>query len=126
MRRCANAACGKVIDPVRVAAHNTRFCDDRCRAAAWKRRTGYGRATPPARPRASGIQLSYRKASDELTVALADGRYGWSVEGLQRAREHANAILRPALSDRQRAQLDARESSRPVVVTSENEGNNDA
>jgi hypothetical protein len=114
--RCQNVACWRVLDPVR-AAHGAKSCDSRCRAAAWKQRTGYGRGdSRPApvvaregrshasRSGPSGLTVSYRKAVGVVTDLLVH-EAGWDAgpaEGV------AEAWLRGALSEGQRARLDAR------------------
>jgi hypothetical protein len=116
MTRCANPACRKVLDPVRVAKTGARVCNDRCRAAAWKTRVAYGRHDvvsrangSQARNKPSGAQVSYFKAREAIARRL--GGPSWNENALSRNYWlcEASDALRPALSDRQRAQLDARE-----------------
>jgi hypothetical protein len=157
---CDNRDCRRVLDPARVASNGAKTCDDRCRAAAWKQRTGYGRNTVPSESRShgytgaicdgcggdvsqsgdvhsegcpvfsaqlaraievadeatarrrrkpSGVQVSYRKAVEALAGALM--RHG-EANDISEAREAAVIVLRPALSERQRKQLEDRESER--------------
>jgi hypothetical protein len=106
--RCANPACRKELDPERVRKYGARTCNGRCRAAAWKTSVGYGRPArangPVGRRKESGVQASYRRAVASLSAWLQ--AQGWDAED---AETEAARVLRPALSDRQRAQLDARE-----------------
>lgn len=113
---CDNADCRKVLDPKRVRVHGAKTCDDKCRAAAWKQKTGYGRPRKRAngKQKASGLQLSYRKAQ----AALVDHLLGSSLDGVDWAEAAAARacaltmaaeILRPALSEKQRKQLEARQ-----------------
>lgn len=109
---CRLRSCRRVLDPRRVRVYGATACNEKHRVAAWKIENNYG-AHPGARnggrPRASGLQISWGKAVDELARAL----------GAQRGLPHDDAymqrmarnILRPALSVRQRAMLDQRERS---------------
>jgi hypothetical protein len=155
---CDNRDCRKVLDPVRVASNGAKTCDDRCRAAAWKQRTGYGRNTDPAETRShgytgsicdgcggdvsqsgdvhsedcpvfsaqlaraiavadattprrrrkpSGAQVAWGKAVAAVSAYLQ--AVGYDAED---AEAEAVRALRPALSERQRKQLEDRESER--------------
>lgn len=91
---------------------SARFHSDACRARAWKERTGYGRPGPRkgranGQPKPSGLQVSYRRAVTAVADYLAaqDGH----AETLPVYQPTAESILRPALSVRQRARLEARE-----------------
>jgi hypothetical protein len=118
--RCQHVGCWAVLHPER-AARGAKTCDARCRAAAWKARTGYGRpggrsaavvvsegrshaSGGGARPASSGLQVSYRKAVAVVTDLLACEAGFDSGE----AGELAEYWLRSALSEAQRARLDAR------------------
>jgi hypothetical protein len=119
---CRNRDCKRVLDPVRVASYGAMTCASggRCRAAAWRQATGYGRhdgpqepreartnGSPAKRPRASGQQIAYGRAVDALTSYLHQTMHH------ELARERAEHILRGALSERQRQQLQQREETRP-------------
>lgn len=100
MRLCKNVECRRPIDPERVEKYDAETCDSKCRAAAWKQATGYGR--PAARvDRAngasrSGRQLSYRKTIAVVTDVLA------GYMPAHRAQVMAENALRDALPERQR------------------------
>lgn len=80
------------------------YCSASCRATAARERkeSAQSRNTAPPRANRSGLQISYRKAVEHIALS-----YG---PGLRRSEAiaRAEALLRPALSDRQRAQLDER------------------
>jgi hypothetical protein len=99
---CDNRYCRKVLDPERVRVHGAKTCDDKCRGAAWKAKTGYGRPRRRAngRQKVSGLQLSYAKTERELIERLAHFPGG---------RRLIAEALRAALSERQRKQLEARQ-----------------
>ena len=120
--RCQNPVCWEKLDDERVKKHNAKTCNDACRAAAWKARTGYGRPPNPSqgsggskhlggrangRRKASGIQIGYRKTVDWLADFLVM-HHGFS-EGAS-ARLEAEHLLRPLLSEKQRATLGARDA----------------
>lgn len=132
-RVCQHPDCDHGMEGRHPAA---RFCSDACRAAAWKLRTGYGRhdrvvpyddrpadearalprraranGRPATRRKPSGLQVSYRKAIDVLADYLRASED--ALELTQDPRDEAEAILCDALSDKQRARLDAqREEAR--------------
>jgi hypothetical protein len=115
---CDNQECRKVLDPARVASNGAKTCDDRCRAAAWKARHNYGRHNAQAvsgrangsqaRRKPSGAQVSYRKAAAAVSEFLQT-QMDWDAED---AEVEAREILKPVLSERQRKQLEDRESER--------------
>jgi hypothetical protein len=117
---CDNRECRKVLDPMRVASNGAKTCDDRCRAAAWKARHNYGRHDAQAvsgrangsqaRRKPSGVQVSYRKAVAVLAAEVYENSDGFLSR--ERAARHAEHLLRLALSERQRKQLEDRESER--------------
>jgi hypothetical protein len=93
-----------------------RFVDSAHRAAAWKARNNYGRHEPQpqhaarsngqrSRVKPSGLQVSYRKVLATLTEELTR-------LGARDPAARAAHVLRPALSDRQQAMLDARNAGR--------------
>lgn len=115
MTRCANPECRRPLDPERVARYGARVCDAACRAAAFRARHGIrrvkaGSGAPVARePRAngsrsgpSGLQVSFRRAVRELAAVAPVGLTSTEAE------RWAAQRLAPALSDRQRARLEAR------------------
>src|SRR3978361_866081 len=114
---CDWSGCKAVLHPVRVAATGAKTCNELHRGRAWKERTRYGRHDavvvrgrangPHARKKPSGLQVSWGKAVE----ALADHFMLFEEVTPKTARLMADEILRPALSDRQRALLDARERS---------------
>jgi hypothetical protein len=120
-RYCRNPSCPRPtvpLDAERVRKNGATTCDDKCRAAAWKAEHGYGRHDgvsgrangSQARRKPSGVQVSYRKAVAVLAAEVYENSDGF----LSRARavRHAEHLLRPALSERQRKQLEDRESER--------------
>jgi hypothetical protein len=108
---CDWSKCRRVLDPVRVA-RGAKTCSERHRGRAWKERTRYGRhdaqgrggrangSQRPAKP--SGLQVAYGRAYEELHARL------WHFPDGEALIKEA---LRAALSERQRAQLEARERS---------------
>lgn len=100
--------CGRALSE--SSRSEARYCSDRCRAAAWKERRGYGarRAVRTGLARPSGLQLSWRRALREVTELtiqlnphLADHR--------DLAEEIAETALKRALPERQRRRLEARQ-----------------
>jgi hypothetical protein len=76
-----------------------------CRARGWKRDRDYGPQKPPkvrtnARQR-SGLQVSYKRAVREVEAEFRELGVGFP-------RARATRAVRRALSDKQRARLDAR------------------
>lgn len=106
---CRWTECKRVLDPARVA-HGATACDEKHKTAAWKIEARYGRHDAVAvsarangsqhRKKPSGLQVSHGKAREELLARL------WHFPDGERLVDEA---LRAALSDRQRAQLDAKE-----------------
>jgi hypothetical protein len=90
-------------------------CSDRCRAARWKWNRGYGpkpaakrRTNGTRRSGQSGLTVSYRKAVRALCHDL-EAPLLYAGYSLKDAREAIEAALRSALSEKQRARLEARE-----------------
>lgn len=132
VRPCANPECPRVLDAGRVVKHGATTCDDKCRARAWKLRTGYGRHDNPnlqgegkerqegranvsqrrkRSPASGGVTLSYRRAVAAVAYAFTDEAQetqSW-VDDDEGRKALAESILRSALSDKQRARLDAKE-----------------
>jgi len=127
-RFCANLDCRKPLAADRVVRHGATACDAKCRAAAWKARERYGRHPGPIprtangdaqegranghRRKASGLQVSYRKALDNIAGSLAqaadhDGHRDpeAATAAIMGVVEHA---MRESLSDKQRARLGER------------------
>lgn len=107
--------CGCGADLTRRQA---RYASDACKSRAWRQRSGY--RIPPAaevcqtRPKRaksgqSGLQVSYRRAVDVL-AAMIDGHVDRMLPP-GAARSWADELMREALSDKQRARLDARDGS---------------
>lgn len=112
MRVC-ECGCGESMDGRHAKA---RYVDAAHRAAAWKKRNNYGRhGQEPqrvvrsngrqSRAKPSGLQVSYRKVLATLTEELTR-------LGARDPEGRAAHVLRPALSDRQQAMLDARSAGR--------------
>jgi hypothetical protein len=103
-RFCANGDCGASLEGMRSGA---LYCSATCRTAGWKARegiTGYRavKASQNGKTKASGLQISYRKALEVLGEHfISRGETYPSVL--------ARNILKSALSDRQRATLERRE-----------------
>lgn len=122
MTACANPECRAVLDPERVRKYGAKTCNAACRAAAFRARHGIGRVSggagaPVARegrangsrkPNAAGLQVSYRKAAVVLAEHLASEEFHWFEGGDEECAAVAERWLREALSDAQRARLDAR------------------
>jgi hypothetical protein len=118
VRYCKSPTCPNPtvpLDPERVR-HGAETCNDKCRAAAWKAEHRYGRhdqvagranASTGTRKR-SGLQVSYRRASALLAEWLHDNYPRDDVDEMDRWDALAEAILRPAMSERQLKQLDSR------------------
>jgi hypothetical protein len=108
---CRLTSCKRVLDPARVA-NGATACNERHKTAAWKIERRYGRhdaqgrggrangSQRPAKP--SGLQVAYGRAYEELHARL------WHFPDGEALIKEA---LRAALSERQRAQLEARERS---------------
>lgn len=95
------------------ARSNARYATGACRTRDWKRREGYAdprrrKASRNAKSRPSGLQVSYRKAVRALARMMGDG---------PECLEVAERILAPALSDRQRTQLQAMRARARTVET---------
>ncbi len=106
-RLCARLGCD---EPLTSRHANARYCSDACKSAAYKARTGYAlHATrTPCQTRKSsggpsGLQVSYRKAVEVVADFLTGPRL--PREGAERV---AACLLTQALSDKQRARLQAR------------------
>jgi hypothetical protein len=108
MRTCARDGCP---NPVTSRHASARYCSDACKSAQWRADAGYrvvgvrkACQTPKKRRRQSGMQVSWAKA-----VAILEAEY--TDKGLVAEDAHASAVwlLRNALSDKQRARLDARD-----------------
>jgi hypothetical protein len=121
-RYCRNPSCPRPtvpLDPERVRKNGATTCDDKCRAAAWKAEHGYGRHDgvsgrangSQARRKRSGAQVSWGKAVAAFSAYLQ--AVGYDAED---AEVEAVRALRPALSERQRKQLEDRESERETNV----------
>lgn len=105
---CDWTGCKAVLDPARVSGYGAKTCNSKHRAAAWKQREGYGRranGTPRPRKR-SGLQVSHKRAVVAFSGFL-QRELGWDAE---ESEQTAERVLRPALSERQRTQLEARDS----------------
>ncbi len=92
-------------------------CSTACRAARWKHLEGYGRQRRPERranekSKASGLQVSYRKAIEAVEALLESAEVHYGVGNPRTLAEHA---LQRALSDRQRARLHAREERKKAA-----------
>lgn len=81
--------CGLSLPPERP---NRRFCTPACRTAAYR-----ARKASPKRHKPPGLQVSYRRAVDQIAPLLG--------------RKQAERLLAPALSDRQRQQLEDRHAT---------------
>lgn len=101
---------------VERVAHGARYCDARCRAAAFRARNGYlplsaggprpvraeGRANA-SRGKPSGRQVSFRRAVNVLAAELAQlRRFGFAQLCDETEGEWAERVLAGALSERQR------------------------
>jgi hypothetical protein len=114
---CRLTSCKRVLDPARVA-NGATACNERHKTAAWKAEHSYGRhdaqgqggrsngSQRPAKP--SGLQISYLQAVSQVAAYLDDPATSNHPADPLRAAEE---LLRPVLSERQRAQLEARERS---------------
>jgi hypothetical protein len=105
LERFCRCGCGASLEGMRESAV---YASASCRTRAWKARegiTGYRAVKASQNARASGLQVSYRKAVEALADFVA-------VEGIDRAKAIAEAerILRLGLSDRQRAALERRDA----------------
>lgn len=118
-RTCAAPGCGKSMEGRRW---NAEYCDDACRARAWKaKQAGNGQngsETPEqrrlrhdreyhARRRSVGVipsdvRVSFDKAVDVLAAKLARDGIGWTEDGPTQSREVAWLWLRDALPERLR------------------------
>lgn len=92
-KRCAYSKCRQ---PFEAKRPHAKYCHDACRAAAFKQRA---RERVPPHP--SGLQVSYRKAVEHLVQFLL----AWQLVQPSDAGECAEAVLSPALPDRQRDRL---------------------
>lgn len=108
MRICAREGC---TNPV-VGRPDALYCSDACKSAHWRLKTGYALQgvrkpcqTRKTRQGESGMTLSWAKTVRELGAELQ--RIGLDNED---AEVEARRILRGALSDKQRARLDARDA----------------
>lgn len=109
--KCAGPDCDITLSAVSIA-HGARYCDARCRAAAFRARNGYlplsaggprpvareGRANG-SRSKPSGRQIAYGKAV-AATAGLLVLHAGWSPGAAQ---AEAEAWMRSALPERQQA-----------------------
>jgi hypothetical protein len=108
-RMCARDGCPQSIDGMRP---NAIYCSSACKTAAWKVRAGYRtqgiRNTSRTRKTGgpSGLQVSYGRAVEAVTRQLR--LIGYSSDSGEDV-ETARMVLREALSDLQRARLDARD-----------------
>lgn len=109
MRTCARDGCN---NPVTSKHASARYCSDACKSAQWRADAGYrvvgvrkACQTPKKRRRQSGMQVSWAKAVQTLAGVLQN----WDMDG-EEAEAEAARILRGALSDKQRARLDARDA----------------
>jgi hypothetical protein len=115
-RLCRNPDCQLPIDPARIEAYDATTCPgDVCRSAARRHETGYNAFAAQARSqarltansrrsRASGLQVSYRKAVEGCIEALRE--CGVDPEEAELISEK---WMRAKLSDRQRARLEEME-----------------
>ncbi len=107
MTRLCACGCKASLEGKRKGA---RYASPACRTRGWKREHGitgirYVRASQNGSQRRSGLQVSYRKAVDAVARCLVL----ISPVAPGRADEEAEAVLRPALSPRQRELLERRE-----------------
>lgn len=111
---CRHRECRRVLDPARVRKFGALTCNRLCRGAAWKRERNYGPqggvGKSNGHKRASGTQISYRKA----VMALA--RWSSLGHGVDEPPAEeiawAESVLREALPVRQRAQVEARTTTK--------------
>lgn len=106
------AYCGGRFETTRRAS----YCSTACRTAAWKERTGYAdprqrKACRNGKSRASGMQVSYRKAVEAMIELLERTEpIRWKLKPGE-ARSAAEWAMSRALSDRQRALLEERQTT---------------
>ncbi len=100
-RHCKNRACGRSLAGMRSDAE---WCSRACAMAAKRARSANaGRTSGP-----SGLQVAYRRMVD---VLADEGAIVVTTRTRADARRKAERIVREALSDRQRARLDARRAA---------------
>jgi hypothetical protein len=115
-RICA-CGCKRSLEGMR---RNAIYATSACRARDWKRREGYAdprrrkasRNGRRQRPKPSGLQVSFPKAVEQLEEYLTQ-------HGHLTPYTTARAILKGALSERQRAKLAGREPIAPTLTTDE-------
>jgi hypothetical protein len=109
-RVCAHEGCSTVLAGARPEAV---YCSAACRTAAWRARSGYRiptlseqrKPSQNGRAKPSGLQVSYRKAVDQVADMLERS----FIEKPCNARRLAEGAVKAALSERQRAILAERE-----------------
>lgn len=99
MRMCA-CGCGRDLDAMRLRS-GARYATPACRTRAWREGRQRARKASHKRHRRSGLQLSFFRAKRELAAEFAK-------LGLSYPSARAHAVLRRALSNRQRDALDSR------------------